>query len=87
MVPTVSNTGSERQLRVLIADEDRGRCASSARVLEGLGHEVAPYAVSVAEAAELIATEDPDLAIVVVHRDDEHALELIARPWSTRPGR
>ena len=31
-----------------------------------------------AEAIELIATEDPDLAIVVVHRDDEHALALIA---------
>ena len=39
---------------------------------------MAPYAVSVAEAIELIATEDPDLAIVVVHQDDEHALALIA---------
>ena len=31
-----------------------------------------------AEAIELIATEDPDLAIIVVHHDDEHALALIA---------
>ena len=46
-------------------------------MLEGLGHEVTPYVVSVAEAIELIATEDPDLAIVVVHKDDEHALALI----------
>ena len=31
----------------------------------------------VAEAAEAIATEDPDLAVVVLHEDDEHALDLI----------
>jgi AmiR/NasT family two-component response regulator len=66
-----------RHLRVLIADEDRDALDNLATVLETLGHEVAPYAVSVAEATELIATEDPDLAIVVVHQDDEHALALI----------
>jgi response regulator NasT len=67
-----------RHLRVLIADEDRDALHTLAGVLEQLGHEVAPYVVSVAEAIELIATEDPDLAIVVVHQDDEHALALIA---------
>jgi AmiR/NasT family two-component response regulator len=30
------------------------------------------------EAVELIAREDPDVAIVVVHTDDEHALALIS---------
>ena len=49
----------------------------SARCSTELGHEVTPYVVSVAEAIELIGTEDPDLAIVVVHQDDEHALALI----------
>ena len=53
------------------------RCTQLGSVLEGLGHEVTPYVVSVAEAVELISTEDPDLAIVVVHQDDEHALALI----------
>jgi AmiR/NasT family two-component response regulator len=67
-----------RHLRVLIADEDREALHSLGDVLEGLGHEVAPYVVSVAEAVDLISTEDPDLAIVVVHQDDEHALALIA---------
>jgi response regulator NasT len=66
-----------RHLRVLIADEDKDALHQLAGVLEELGHEVAPYAVSVAEAVELIATEDPDLAIVVVHQDDDHALALI----------
>jgi AmiR/NasT family two-component response regulator len=72
-----SNGLTERHLRVLIADEDETALRDLASVLEDLGHEVAPYVVSVADAIELIGTEDPDLAIVVVHKDDEHALALI----------
>jgi AmiR/NasT family two-component response regulator len=64
-------------LRVLVADEDRRALDDLGRTLTDLGHEVTPYAVSVAEAAQLIATEDPDLAFVMAHRDDEHALALI----------
>jgi AmiR/NasT family two-component response regulator len=74
---TASADHSGRHLRVLIADEDRGALHQLAEVLETLGHEVTPYAVSVREAVERITTDDPDLAIVVVHRDDEHALALI----------
>jgi len=68
----------ERHLRVLIADEDRDALHELGDVLEELGHEVAPFVVSVAEALEIIAREDPDLAIVVMHQDDDHALALIA---------
>jgi AmiR/NasT family two-component response regulator len=71
-------TNGSRHLRVLIADEDKDALDHLASVLEQLGHEVAPYVVAVSEAIDLIATEDPDLAIVVVHQDDEHALALIA---------
>jgi response regulator NasT len=74
---TSNGAATERHLRVLIADEDKDALQSLGSVLGDLGHEVTPYVVSVAEAIELIATEDPDLAIVVVHRDDEHALALI----------
>ena len=74
---TVSKSTTGRHLRVLIADEDRDALRQLGGVLESLGHEVTPYVVSVAEAIELISTEDPDLAIVVVHKDDEHALALI----------
>jgi response regulator NasT len=66
-----------RNLRVLVADEDRRALDDLGRTLTDLGHEVTPYAVSVSEAAQLIATEDPDLAFVMAHRDDEHALALI----------
>lgn len=74
---TGNGPGTERHLRVLIADEDKDALDALASVLSALGHEVTPYVVSVAEAIELIGTEDPDLAIVVVHQDDEHALALI----------
>ena len=73
-----SSGRTARHLRVLIADEDEDALRHLASVLERLGHEVTPHAVAVADAIELIATEDPDLAMVVVHKDDEHALALIA---------
>src|SRR5256885_9088629 len=71
-------TSAERGLRILLADEDRDALQQLCRVLDGLGHEVTPFAVSVAEAVELIAREDPDVAFVVVDDDDEHALALIS---------
>jgi len=72
------NAITETNLRVLIADENEEALHSLHDVLAGLGHEVTPYAVSVHDAVELIATEDPEVAIVVVHDDDEHALALIS---------
>jgi response regulator NasT len=72
------NTITETNLRVLIADENEEALRSLHEVLARIGHEVTPYAVSVREAVELIATEDPEIAIVVVHNDDEHALALIS---------
>ena len=70
-------TSAERNLRVLIADEDEEKLRGLHDTLVELGHEVVPFAVSVSDAAQLIATEDPQVAIVVVHQDDEHALALI----------
>jgi response regulator NasT len=74
-----SATGSltERNLRILIADENESALRDLHVVLARLGHEVTPYAVSVHEAVELIVKDDPQVAIVVVHDDDEHALALI----------
>jgi AmiR/NasT family two-component response regulator len=77
MTTPAVGTIAETHLRVLIADEDEAALRGLHAVLEKLGHEVTPYAVSVQEAVELIAREDPQVAIVVVHRDDEHALALI----------
>jgi AmiR/NasT family two-component response regulator len=77
---------SERNLLILIADEDRSELARLGAVLEELGHEVTPYAVSVKEASELIVKEDPDLAFVMVHEDEEHALALIGEAVESASG-
>lgn len=67
----------EAALRVLIADEDEQRLSSLEQVVRHLGHEVIAHAVSVEEAARVIAEEDPAASIVVLHEDPEHALRLI----------
>jgi response regulator NasT len=64
-------------LRVLAADEDERALEETAAVLRELGHQVSAFAVRTEVAADAIAREDPDLSVVVVHRDDEHALDLI----------
>jgi response regulator NasT len=75
---TSVGTRVERGLRVLVADESIADLHALASVLEGLGHEVTPFAVSVEEAVEIVGREDPDLAFVMVNHDDEHALALIS---------
>src|SRR4051794_8209618 len=77
MTAAPGNGSSERALRVLAADEDRDALETTAQVLRELGHEVTSYAVGVDEAAHQIARDEPDLAVVVLHDDDEHALGLI----------
>src|SRR3954447_845075 len=79
---------SERNLPVLLADEREEDLRALGDVRDGLGHEVAPFAVSVAEAAELIAREDPDVAFVVLDGDDEHGLALISETvtFASGPG-
>jgi response regulator NasT len=71
-------TTSERALRILLANEREEDLRRLADVLERLGHEVTPFAVSVSEAVELIAREDPDVAFVVFDGDDEHGLALLS---------
>jgi AmiR/NasT family two-component response regulator len=66
-----------RGLRVLAADEDEATLRATDEMLTGLGHTVSAHAVNVRQAAALIASEDPDLSVVVVEDDDEHALDLI----------
>lgn len=76
-MPSSSSTESPLALRIALADEERATLRPLAVLLEGLGHEVTALAVTVDEASTRIAATDPQLAIVVLHRDDEHALDLI----------
>jgi AmiR/NasT family two-component response regulator len=70
--------GSAKALRVLAADEDPQALRVTADLLQQLGHDVTAFAVDVDAVAERVANDDPDVAVVVVHRDDEHALDLIS---------
>jgi len=64
-------------LRVLLADEDRDALERLSLVLRQLGHEPVAFAIEVGEVARMVVGEDPDLAMVVLHVDDDHALALI----------
>ena len=70
-------TSTPSGLRIVAADEDRQALQETEALLRKCGHEVTSYAIGVAEAAERVATDEPDLAVVVLHDDDAHALELI----------
>lgn len=64
-------------LRILAADEDHAALERTSALLGSLGHDVTATAVDLAQVTEAIAREEPQLSVVVVHRDDEHALDLI----------
>ena len=64
-------------LRVLVADEDKEQLEPVGDALGELGHEVIALAVSAGETARATHEHRPDLAIVALHEDKEHALELI----------
>jgi response regulator NasT len=80
-VPAEHEGAREREpvqgLSILVADEDTAALRSTAAALEGLGHRVVSYAVSVREAVARIAEDDPDISVVAVHEDVEHALDLV----------
>ena len=69
-------TGNEhaRHLRVLIANERLERLAP---VVAGLGHEVIAQEISPAEVGAVTARERPDVALVGLGVDSQHALDLI----------
>ena len=64
-------------LRVLVADESRAALEPVGAALEQLGHEVIALEVEPGETARATHEHSPDLAIVALHEDKDHALELI----------
>jgi AmiR/NasT family two-component response regulator len=74
----VGNPKAHRSLRILLADQDPGALKVTAAQIRGLGHTPTEIAVSLRDAAQAIAEEEPDLTIVVLYGDDdEYALDLI----------
>src|SRR2546430_15504160 len=65
------------KLRVLVADERPGPLERMADVARSRGHGVVALELGVEEAARAIRDQAPDLAIVGLHKDEAHALELV----------
>ena len=65
-------------LRVLIANEKRERLELLAQVVTGLGHDVIAREIYVKEVGPVTARERPDVALVGLGLNSEHALDLIA---------
>lgn len=66
-----------RDVRVLLADEDRQALAAVAELIEQLGYQVVARAVTLEEVRATCSEEAPAVAIVKLHGDDDHALRLI----------
>jgi AmiR/NasT family two-component response regulator len=70
-------TLSPMQLRVLVADEQPQPLEETATIVRALGHEVVARELAVEAAARAIRDESPEIAIVVLHTNEGHALDLI----------
>ena len=70
--------GREQEaLRVIVADESRRALEPVGDALRDLGHEVIALAIELEETARATHEHRPDLAIVALHEDTDHALGLI----------
>jgi len=65
-------------LRVLIANQRSDRLELLARVVTGLGHEVIAREIHVKDVAAVTARERPDVALVGLGENAEHALQQIS---------
>ena len=69
--------GDAPSLRVLVADGLGEHLDVVTTTVMGLGHEVIPRESSLAEVAQLTASERPDVALVIVSQGTARALEMI----------
>ena len=67
----------QQRLRVLVADERDKYLAPIADAVQALGHEVIAQVVEPAKVGRETIEHRPHIAIVALHEDTEHALELI----------
>jgi two-component system, response regulator / RNA-binding antiterminator len=74
----MSTQNGTRRLRVLIANQRSDHLALLATVIERLGHEVVAEEIDVTDVGAGTARMRPDVALVGLGTDAEHALELIS---------
>ena len=64
-------------LRVLVADERQQYLEPVSKAVRELGHEVIAHEVEISKVGRATLERRPDIAIVALHDDTDHALELI----------
>jgi AmiR/NasT family two-component response regulator len=67
-----------RHLKVLVADERQRYIEPVSAAVRDLGHEVIAHEVAIAKVGRATLEHQPDIAIVALHEDTQHALELIS---------
>src|SRR3954453_19684192 len=65
-------------LKVLVADERQKYLEPVSAAVCDLGHEVIAHEVAIAKVGKATHEHRPDIAIVALHEDTDHALELIS---------
>jgi AmiR/NasT family two-component response regulator len=75
---TRMSAAEPHNLRVLVADERRKYLEVVSSAVESLGHEVIAHEIEIAKVGRATTEHRPDAAIVVLHEDTDHALELIS---------
>jgi AmiR/NasT family two-component response regulator len=67
-----------RHLKVLVADERQRYIEPVSAAVRDLGHKVIAHEVAIAKVGRATLEHQPDIAIVALHEDTQHALELIS---------
>src|SRR4051794_25029507 len=65
-------------LKVLVADERQKYLEPVSAAVRDLGHEVIAHEVAIATVGRATVEHRPDIAIVALHEDTDHALDLIS---------
>jgi len=67
-----------QHLKVLVADERQKYLEPVSAAVRDLGHEVIAHEIAIAKVGRATLEHRPDVAIVALHEDTRHALELIS---------
>ncbi len=66
-------------LKVLVADERQKYLEAISDAVRELGHEVIAHETEISEVGQATIERRPDVAIVALHEDTQHALDLISQ--------
>src|ERR1700754_2335450 len=66
-------------LRIVVADERHDAIDRVRELVNALGHELVATETGIEDAARVVVEQAADIAIVAVHADTGHALELVER--------